>query len=330
MRIGCLGAANIAAAALIDPSKVRGGAVLQAIAARDPARARLFAERHGFVRIADDYEALVTAPDIDLVYNALPINLHAEWSIRALEAGKHVLCEKPFAMNSEEAKAVLAAAETSGKRVIEAFHYRYHPGFRQMIDWIQTGKIGSISTIIANFHIGIPFTGSTQIRHMPETGGGAFMDLGCYPLSWALTIMGIAPSRVTAEATLTPRGVDEALRAILVFDGGARAELSACMTVGEPFSANLTVTGSRGEIRFVNPLAPHGGASLSVDTGEHVHTVPLSRISTYTYQLDSVLEALESCEPLPTEGEAVLRQQCTLDAIYEAAGLQHLRFRTAA
>jgi len=327
MRIGCLGAARITPPALVLPAKVRGGAVLQAVAARDPKRAAVFAQTHGFSRVALTYQDLVTAEDVDLVYNALPINLHAEWTIKALEAGKHVLCEKPFAMNADEARAMVDAANRSGKRVIEAFHYRYHPGFLRMLDWIDEGAIGEVRAIEANFTVPIGDGDGTEIRHLPETGGGAFMDLGCYPLSWTVAIMGRAPTGVTSTATLTARGVDESLRTTLTFDDGATAELSCSMAADVGFAAKLHVRGALGEIAFVNPLAPHFSSHLTLKASDREETAAVSRLSTYAYQLDAVMGALERGAPLATEGDTILLQQTTLDRIYEAAGLTHLRRR---
>jgi predicted dehydrogenase len=326
MRIGCLGAARITPNAIIHPARVRPGAVLQSVAARDVERARAYAEAHGFKRHDTDYAALVAAPDIDIVYNALPINLHAEWSIKALQAGKHVICEKPFAMNVREASQVLGAARTAGKRVIEAFHYRYHPGFLQALAWIDAGEIGLLSSIDAVFNVGIDDKGGTEIRHLPETGGGAFMDLGCYPLSWALNILRARPVHIEAKARLTPRGVDETMDATLTFPGGVTARLAASMAAGEPFAARLHVKGSKGEIVFNNPLAPHHGGSLSLKAGPKVLTPRISRISTYTWQIDTILFALEAQVPVPTEGEAILQQQEVLDGVYDAAGLKALRY----
>ena len=122
VRIGCLGAARITPPALVAPAKARHDVALTAIAARDPKRAEVFAREHGFERAEQSYEALIDASDIDLIYNALPVNGHAEWSIRALNAGKHVLCEKPLAMNLREAETMANAAVRSGRRLIEAFH----------------------------------------------------------------------------------------------------------------------------------------------------------------------------------------------------------------
>jgi predicted dehydrogenase len=325
VRIGCLGAARIAPTALVHPARVRGGAHLAAVAARDPARAEAFAALHGFERAEASYEALIAAADIDLIYNALPINLHAPWTIRALEAGKHVLCEKPFAMNAAEAEAMVTAAAASGRRVIEAFHYRYHPAFAQLLAWIGAGEIGEVRAITATFHVGIPDRDGTEIRHLPETGGGAFMDLGCYTLSWALQVMHAAPVAVTAAAILTARGVDETLEANLTFESGATAALSASMAMGQPLAASLEITGTSGAVSFLNPLAPQRGARLALTAGGRTRAAPVSRLATYVWQLDSVLTALESGEALPTEGEAILRQQRAIDAVYQAAGLRSLR-----
>lgn len=327
MRFGCLGAARITPNAIIHPARVRPGAVLQSVAARDPARAQAFAVQHGFKRHDTDYAALVAAPDIDIVYNALPINLHAEWSIKALQAGKHVLCEKPFAMNAREVAQVQAAARASGKRVIEAFHYRYHPGFLQALAWIDAGEIGLVNSIEAVFNIGIDDRGGAEIRHLPETGGGAFMDLGCYPLNWTLSILRMRPVHVEAKASLTSRGVDERMEASLTFPGGVKATISASMAAGEAFAARLHVKGSKGEILFINPVAPHHGGSVTLKAGARTLAPRISRISTYAWQLDTILYALEAQMPVPTEGDAITLQQGVLDSVYEAAGLGALRYR---
>jgi predicted dehydrogenase len=322
VRIGLLGASRIAPPAVVEPATVRGGAVLQAVAARDPQRARAFAERHGILRVEEDYAALIAAPDIDLIYNALPINLHAVWSERALAAGKHVLCEKPFALTLDEARRVVEVAAASDRRVIEAFHYRYHPAFQTLLDWIARGAIGKVMNLEAVFSVPIPDRDGAEIRHRPETGGGAFMDLGCYPLNWALTVLDADPLAVNAQATLTPRGVDESMTATLEFAGGVRARLSCSMARDAHFAARLIVTGEEGVIDFLNPLAPHRGARLTLKAGEREETALVNRLSTYTYQLDAVLSALEAGKALPTEGDAILRQQRALDSVYQAARLR--------
>jgi len=329
LRVGILGAARIAPKAIVHPASVRGDVKIQAVAARNYARAKAFAEKYsdrGFqIEALASYQSVIDDPDIDLIYNPLPINLHAEWTIKALEAGKHVLCEKPFAMNIVEAEAMLAAAEKSGKRLIEAFHYRYHPAFRHMLRWIKTGCIGQVQSLEAVFNVEIPNIGGAEIRHLPETGGGAFMDLGCYPLSWALMITKGNLHSVTSTADLTSLGVDERLSATLTFDDGVTAKLSASMAKDEPFAASLKIEGETGRIEFINPVAPHSGGELTLETGGESVAVSVDRTTTYTHQLNAVVSALKTGEPLPTEGDIILRQQRALDRIYEAAGLKHLR-----
>ena len=222
--IGLLGAARITETAIVRPVQVTPQCQLRAIAARDRGRADAYAKRHKVADVFDTYDELIAADSVDLVYNPLPINLHAEWTIKALKAGKHVLCEKPFAMNADEAQAMLDAAAESGKRLIEAFHYRYHPAFDTCLNWLAADEIGELREIHAVFDVHIKDDGH-EIRHRVETGGGAMMDLGCYPLHWALSVTGEAPSQIDATAELTPAGVDESLQASLTFPSGVSAHL---------------------------------------------------------------------------------------------------------
>ena len=324
--IGILGAARITEKALIDPAKVIPQTHLAAIAARDRGRAETYAARHGVGQVFDDYAEVIACDEVDLIYNPLPIHLHAEWTIKALEAGKHVLCEKPFAMNVEEAREMLAVAEKTGKRLIEAFHYRYHPTFQTCLDWLAADEIGDLREIHAVFNVAIKDDG-TEIRHRIETGGGAMMDLGCYPLHWALTIMGVAPTEFSATAQLTPNGVDESLQSHLIFEGGTQAYLSASMAPDQKFEASLRLVGTKGEITFINPLAPQLGSRLTLSQGPMTKTMTdISPVTTYTYQLGAIVTAIGEGRSLPTEGVVILRQQSVLDEIYTAAGLRHLRY----
>ncbi|MEL7539625.1 MAG: Gfo/Idh/MocA family oxidoreductase [Pseudomonadota bacterium] len=320
--IGLLGAARITDKAVVHPARVTPQCRLTAIAARDRDRAEAYAKQYGVETVLGSYDDVISDPRVNLVYNPLPINLHAAWTIKALRAGKHVLCEKPFAMNVDEAKAMLDTSKATGKRLIEAFHYRYHPAFETCLAWLAADEIGEVREIHAAFDVQIKDNG-TEIRHRIETGGGAMMDLGCYPLHWALTVMGEAPSSVEAQATLTPTGVDETLQADLGFASGASAHLTTSMAPGAKFRADMKIVGSKGEILFTNPLAPHAGGQLRTSAGREAEVSP---ITTYTYQLASVLKAVQLGTPVPTEGDMILRQQAALDAVYEAAGLRHLRY----
>ena len=324
MKIGMLGAALITPAAIIKPAETEPDAVLQGIAARDPARAKSYAQKHSIQQVFNTYDELVHSPEIDLVYNALPISQHAKWTIKALQAGKHVLCEKPLAMNAAEAEGMLAAAKSSGARLIEAFHYRYHPAFEIFLDWASNKSIGDIRSIRAHFNVGLVDDGN-NIRFDPKLGGGAMMDLGCYPISWTLATMRSEPVECSAQAVLTAKGVDESMTAELRFASGAHAELSASMAENLPPSCEIHVVGERGEVHFNNPLAPQYGSTLTRTIDGQTGEATIDSSTTYANQLTAVIRALENGRPLPTEGDALLTQQRTLDAVYESAGLGHLR-----
>jgi xylose dehydrogenase (NAD/NADP) len=223
LRIGILGAANIARlfVAGVRPSdKV----VVTAVAARDVERARTFASDTGIPHVHPTYEGLLADPAIDAVYNPLPNNLHAEWSIRALDAGKHVLCEKPLATSGREARAMFDAAARNHVYVAEAYPYRAQPQTLKLRELLRDNAIGRLQLIQASF--GFPLAGATNIRLDASLAGGALMDAGCYPVSLVRTIAGARPRRVHAMARWADSGVDRTLVASLEFAGGLLAQIS--------------------------------------------------------------------------------------------------------
>src|SRR5690349_15736839 len=181
IRIGVLGAARIAPAAAIKPARATADAEVVAIAARDRARAEKFATKHGVPQVFDDYAALIASPDVDAIYNPLPNGLHAEWTNAALEAGKHVLCEKPLTSNAEEARECAAVAERTGLVLMEAFHWRYHPLAQRLVDIVQSGEIGTLQHVDSALCFPLPLF--SDIRYQYALGGGAMMDAGCYTIS---------------------------------------------------------------------------------------------------------------------------------------------------
>ena len=156
LRVGILGAAKIAPAALIEPARSMPEVQVAAVAARDLSRAQAYATTNGIPAAYDSYDALLARPDIDAIYNALPPSRHADLTIAALRAGKHVLCEKPFAMNAAEARAMVDAGTQSGRVLMEAFHYRYHPLFGALLDTVRSGQLGRLESIAATFVVPIP------------------------------------------------------------------------------------------------------------------------------------------------------------------------------
>ncbi|HMC38089.1 MAG TPA: Gfo/Idh/MocA family oxidoreductase, partial [Acidimicrobiales bacterium] len=186
IRIGCLGAAKIAPAALIKPARRVEGAVVAAVAARDRGRAEAFARKHGIAKVYGSYKELVEAPDVDAVYIPLPNGLHAEWTLAALAAGKHVLCEKPFTANAAESRKVADVAATSDRVVMEAFHWRYHPYAARMLEIIGSGALGRVQRVEAALVFPLPKW--SDIRWQLDLAGGSLMDAGCYPVSIVRTL----------------------------------------------------------------------------------------------------------------------------------------------
>src|SRR6266481_9986963 len=220
LRFGILGAARIAPEALIKPAQKSADAEVVAIAARDPARAREFADAHKIPRVHATYEDLVADPELDVIYNPLPNSLHCEWTIAALRAGKHVLCEKPLASNAIEAAKMAKVATETGMILGEAFHYRYHPLAVRVREIIDSGRLGRLSRVEGNFSVPIP---ETNIRFDWNLAGGATMDLGCYPLHMIGYFSGLTPRVIRARAETGPKNIDIAMDADLELAGGATA-----------------------------------------------------------------------------------------------------------
>jgi len=305
----------------MKPSSEIDDVVVTRVAARQPERARAFADEHGIADIENDYVALCTSEEVDLVYNGLPPSAHARWSIAALEAGKHVLCEKPFAMNGGEAQLMVDAAQRSGRVLIEAFHYRFHPLFDRVLKIIASGQIGAIQHIESHFHVPIKFR-PDELRYDRALGGGSMMDLGCYPLHWARTVMGAEPEVLSAKAVWHESGVDIAMRAELEFPDGVRASISSAMSEQLPPSRDviLVVKGDSGELSVDNPVAPHNGHVLDVTTSAGHYTEEVAGGTTYFHQLQHVAAVLRGDAAAVTGGEDAVGNMRALDSIYWLAG----------
>lgn len=317
LRIGILGAARIAPTALIDPAKATGVAEVVAVAARDRARAESFAAEHGVANVADDYEALIAHPDVDAVYNALPPSRHAELSIAALQAGKPVLCEKPFATSAEEAAAMTAVAQSARQVLMEAFHYRYHPLFARVLEIAASGEIGQVRRMKAVFSTSIAET-ATELRYDSALGGGALMDLGTYCLHWVRTVAGSEPRVVSASSVFGRGGVDISTKASLAFSRGVSAEI-VCDMAGA-VRATLSIEGSAGTMRVVNPLAPQMGHLLEIaPEGAATRQESVTRDPTYDFQLRAFVDAVCGRTPALTGGDDAVAQMELLDAVRTAA-----------
>jgi predicted dehydrogenase len=319
IRVGLLGASRIARGAMIAPARDNSDFVVTAVAARDPERARGYAAEHGVPFVSDDYEALVQRDDIDLVYNALPPAGHKRWTIAALEAGKHVLCEKPFARNASEAREMVAAADDAGRTLLEAFHYRFHNVVRASVALVREGALGEVRSAEACFDAPIPRSPG-ELRWSAEQSGGALMDLGCYPVH-ALRIL-VGEPTVTAATGVFEGGVDSSMAAEFAFAGGATGKIACSMTAPR-FDAVLKLVGARGTLEVVNFLAPQSRRlpcrfTTVIDGVRRDHAT--DGPSTYAAQLAHVAEVLAGRTPPLTGGEDAIANMTAIDAIYAAAG----------
>lgn len=316
--IGILGAAGIAPAAIIRPARRRLDTQILAVASRNADSARRYADQHGIPRAYGAYGDLLADPDIQLVYVALPPSEHAEWSIAALEAGKDVLCEKPFAMDAAEASAMTAAAERTGRRLIEAFHDRYHPLSAETVRIVESGVLGDLVSIHADFSVSNPFD-PVSLRHDPEIGGGALMDLGCYPVHWVRTVLKGEPTVVGAIATTNPLGADMSMEAELEF-AGISARVTASMA-SPSLTNSLDLVGTRGTAHIDNLVFPSSGHSIRIVIDGLPRMSTVQGLETYDHQLEAVVAGLASGVRLPTEGEDPIANMRIIDAIYFAAGV---------
>jgi len=321
LRIGTLGAARITPMALIRPALQTDGVAVTAVAARDRDRADKFARKHGIEKVYDDYDSLLGDREVDAVYNPLPNSLHAEWTLRALDAGKHVLCEKPFTANASEAERVHLAAEQSGRVVMEAFHYRYHPLAQRLCDLVASGELGKPRFIETWMCIPLPFP--RDIRYRLDLGGGAMMDTGCYALHVARTIAGEEPIVVAARATLASDGVDRAMQADVRFPTGATGRINCSLWSWKLAKIAAVVELDGGEIRVLNPIAPQFFHSLKWRRrGGPWTKEKFPKKATYTFQLEAFRDAVVAGKPVLTSTAEAVKNMQAVDAIYRAAGMR--------
>jgi predicted dehydrogenase len=284
-----------------------------AVASRDPVRADVYARQHGIPRAYGDYRALLDDPGVDAVYVSVPNALHAEWSIRALQAGKHVLCEKPFSRHPHDVERAFDAAARAGRWLTEGLVSRHHPQTDRIVDLVQSGAVGELRTLSAAFSFSLSDRDNTRMR--PELGGGALMDVGCYCVSSLRAVAG-EPERVYAEQIIGPSGVDLRAVAALRFPGGVLARLEVGMDM--PFRHELEIVGSDGSLFLADPWHAVAPAIELRRNGqvERIHTGPANA---FLRELENLCAAIGS-EAAPLLGRAdALGQARALDALLRSA-----------
>ncbi|MRH90920.1 gfo/Idh/MocA family oxidoreductase [Nocardia sp. SYP-A9097] len=319
LRIGILGAARIAPSALINPAKKNPEVEVAAVAARNPGRAKAYASKHGIDGVYDDYAKLIAAPDLDAVYIPLPNGLHGKWTRAALAAGKHVLCEKPFTANADEAREIADLAKDSDRVVMEAFHYRYHPLTLAAEKVIASGELGKLVRVEAAFCIPLPVF--SDIRYNYDLAGGALMDTGCYAVHMARVLGGENPEVTAAQAKVRDPRIDRAMTAELAFPSGHTGSIRCSMWSSDLLRATARVIGEQGELHILNFIGPQFPHRLTVRSERGKRVERFTHRPTYAFQLDAFAAAVLRGEPVKTPPQDSIDNMTVIDAIYRAAGL---------
>ena len=290
LRWGILGPGRIA------PRLVRavGGCArseLVAVASRDRARAGSFAAAHGIPTAFDSYDALLSSPEVDVVYVSLPNHLHAEWTVKALEAGKHVLCEKPLACTVGQVDAIADASARAGQIAVEAFMYLHHPQILRAIELAQQGALGRLQLINSTFSFFLTYPGDPRVD--PALGAGSLWDVGCYPVSLARRIAGTEPDRIGAFARFDERGVDRTFIGQLRFPGGLLAQFDCGFAA--PDRERVEIVGSDATLVLDSPFlpAPDGPSpAMTMWRGREATPVPVPSVDQYRSEVEDLVAAI--------------------------------------
>lgn len=322
IRWGVLGAANIAVKKVIPAMQVGDFCEITAVASRDLEKARRIANNLSIPKFYGSYEELLADREIDAIYNPLPNNLHVEWTIKAAEAGKHVLCEKPIALTAEEVTKLIEARDRTGVKIQEAFMVRTHPQWLVVRDLIRRNRIGKLQAISGFFSYFN--TDPTNIRNKIETGGGALMDIGCYCINISRFILGEEPRRVSALIERdAASGIDKLTSAILDFP--TFQSTFTCGTQLVPFQ-RMQFFGTKGRIEVEIPfnIPPETATRIFVDDGtdlygKNIETIEIPAANQYTIQGDlfsrAILENFEQAIPL----EDSVKNMAVIEAVFRAA-----------
>ncbi|HEX3255014.1 MAG TPA: Gfo/Idh/MocA family oxidoreductase [Gaiellaceae bacterium] len=298
---------------LLDAAEKTDRAEIVAVASRDRDRAEAYASEHGIERAHGRYESLLEDPDVEAVYISLPNSLHVEWSVRALAAGKHVLCEKPLTRHPEEADEAFDAAERAGRVLMEAFMWRHSPQTAKLMQLVQGGVIGELQLVRATFSF--PVEGRRNIRLDPGLDGGALMDVGTYCVS-AARLLGGEPERVYGEQVIGDSGVDLLFSGVMRFPRGVLALIDAGMEL--PRRDGLEAVGTEGSLVIPDPWLARR-LVLHLGRGDAREEIALPPADPYRLELENMWEAIRGeGEPLLGREDAV-GQARTLDALYRSA-----------
>ena len=319
VRWGLLSTANINRR-LIPAIRASDRGELVAVASRDKGTANDYAGKWGIPVALGSYEELLASDQIDCVYISLPNHMHAEWSIKAMQAGKHVLCEKPFALSVAEVDMMIAASQKYERVLAEAFMYRHHPQTKIAGEWVRAGRLGVIFHVysVFNFKLDNP----NNVRMTSEFGGGSLWDVGVYPLSFAQYIFGTTPTWVFGSQFIGQSGVDESFSGLLHYPNDGTAQIQSSFR--SPFFIYAEIVGSEGTLTLSRPFTnmDHGRELKFQSENGEIHLIPVPEKELYLGEVDDMHAAiLDQASPYLTLDES-RNHIHTVNALYKSAS-QH-------
>lgn len=320
---GVLGAAKIARLKVIPAMQQSKLGRIEGLASRDAERARTTAQDLGIPRSYGSYEEMLADPEIEAVYNPLPNHLHVPLTVQAMEAGKHVLCEKPIGLTADEAAALIAAQARTGKIVAEAFMVRHHPQWQRAREIVQSGALGTVRAMNVNFSYHL--TDPTNVRNMADIGGGGLYDIGCYAIATSRYLFGAEPERVVALMDRDPvTRVDRVTSGLLAFSGGRQLTFT-CSTQVVPYQ-KVIVLGDKGRLEVSVPFNadPTRLTQILVDDGSDLYgkgirTEEFPAADPYLAQGDAFMRAIRGTEPLAYPISDAVANMKVIDALFRSA-----------
>jgi xylose dehydrogenase (NAD/NADP) len=274
--------------ALITPLRASNRNQLAAVASRTQESADQYAREWQIARAHGSYEALLADPEIDVIYNSLPNRFHAEWTIKAVEAGKHVLCEKPLALNTDEVDAVQAAARKHGRVVMEAFMYRHHPQTLKVLELVKSGSLGTLKLVRGSFSFFLSREG--DVRLDPALGGGSIWDIGCYPINYTRSILGENPLEVFGWQVTSPTGIDEVFVGQLRFDHNVYTQFDCSFVI--PLRWSMEIAGSEGTLNIPSPFKPGLDEKIYLTRGDQTETINIPGQELYIGEVENMADAI--------------------------------------
>ena len=289
LRWGLISTARINRA-LIKPLRASERNELLAVASRSLEKAQGYAAEWDIPQAYGSYQAMLDAPEIDVVYNSLPNSLHTEWTVKALQAGKHVLCEKPLATTLEEIDAMRAAARSTGMNLAEAFMYRHHPQTLKVKELVDSGVIGDVRVIKGDFTFNIRDEGDVRLN--PELGGGSIWDIGCYPISYTRYILSKEPEEVFGWQLIGKSGVDEVFTGQLRFAGDVFAQFDSGFR--SPYRSRIEIVGSEATMVVPQPFIPGLDVEILIGKNGEFESIKMPRQELYLGEVEDLADAILS------------------------------------